>query len=227
MGIKQIHFLHISKNAGTQMDNLGKQINAEGGYQVQKHRYSVKLRNIPANEDFFFSTRSPETRFVSGFYSRKRKGQPRIYSEWSAYEREAFGDFEHANDLAEALFEPGHTGLRALCAIKSIQHCAEDQVSWFMYAGYFLRIRVPLMILRQEHFESDAAFLFQLLGIKAAPVFDRSPAGSHANNYAGVPPLSTKAVGNLRRWYAQDFEFYEKLNHWLANQFPGKLEGLS
>lgn len=227
MDPKKLHFLHISKNAGTQMGIIAQQINADGRYLVEKHRYSMKLRNIPVSEDFFFSIRSPETRFVSGFYSRKRRGEPRIFSEWSVYEREAFGDFEHANDLAEALFEPGHIGLRALCAIKSIQHCAEDQVSWFMYAGYFLRIRVPLMIMRQEHFESDTAFLFQLLGIKTAPVFDRSSIGSHANNYAGVPPLSAKAIANLRRWYAQDFELYEKLNHWLANQFPGQLEGIA
>lgn len=227
MDIKPLHFLHLSKNAGTQMGHLAQQINADGRYVVHKHRYAVKLRNIPENEDFFFSIRSPETRFVSGFYSRKRKGQPRIYSEWTPYEREAFNDFEHANDLAEALFEPGHAGLRALCAMNSIQHCAEDQVGWFMYMGYFLRIRVPLMILRQEYFESDAAFLFETLGMRSAPVFDRSSIGSHANNYSELPPLTPKAIANLRRWYAQDFEFYEKLNHWLAHQFPGKLEGLS
>ena len=227
MNPKKIHFLHISKNAGTQMGKIAQQINADGRYLVKKHPHSVKLRNIPALEDFFFSVRSPETRFVSGFYSRKRKGQPRIYSEWSAFEREAFGDFDHANELAEALFEPGHVGLRALCAIKSIFHCAEDQVNWFLPMGYFLRVRVPLMIVRQENFESDVTFLFQLLGMPSSPVFDRSALGSHANNYADVPTLSPKAVANLRRWYVQDFEFYEKLNHWLANQFPGQLEGLA
>jgi hypothetical protein len=227
MDRKQIHFLHISKNAGTQMGQLAQQISADDRYLVTKHNHTTKLYNIPANDDFFFSIRSPESRFVSGFYSRKRKGLPRIYSEWSVFEREAFGDFEHANDLAEALFAPGHEGMRALCAINSVVHCAFEQLSWILPAGYFLRIRVPLMILRQEHFESDAAFLFELLEMKAAPVFDRSSVGSHANDYTGVPPLSAKAKANLRRWYAKDFEFYEKLNHWLAHQFPGKLEGLS
>jgi hypothetical protein len=227
MDRKKINFLHISKNAGTQMEKLAQQINAEGRYEVVRQPHYRKLINIPEDEDYFFAIRSPETRFVSGFYSRKRKGQPRIVSEWTAYEREAFADFEHANDLAEALFEPGHIGLRALCAIMSIQHCAEDQVSWFLYRGYALRIRIPLMILRQEHFEADAKFLFQLLGMESAPVFDQSFIGSHANDYTGVPPLSAKSLVNLRRWYAQDFELYAKLNHWLAHQFPGKLEGLS
>ena len=227
MDPKNIHFLHISKNAGTQMGTIAQQINTDGRYFVQKHSHSVKLFNIPGNDDFFFSIRSPETRVVSGFYSRKRKGQPRMLREWTAFEREAFGDFEHANDLAEALFEPGHSGLRALCAMKSIFHCAEDQLNWFLLTGYFLRIRVPLMIVRQEHFESDVKFLFRLLSIPSPPVFDRSKVGRHANNYVDVPPLSPKAITNLRRWYAQDFEFYEKLNHWLANQFPGQLEGLA
>lgn len=83
---KRIHFLHISKNAGTQMGNLAQQINAEGRYRVEKHSHSVKLRNIPEKEYFFFSIRSPERLVVSGFYSRKRKCQPRIYREWSSFE---------------------------------------------------------------------------------------------------------------------------------------------
>jgi hypothetical protein len=227
MTAKKLHFLHIGKNAGTQMGNVAQQINADGRFHITKHPHYMKLINIPENEDFFFSIRSPETRFYAGFYSRKRKGQPRGFAEWTPFESEAFTDFEHANDLAEALFEPGHVGLRAMCAIKSIFHCAEDQVNWFPQMGYFLRIRVPLMIVRKEHFESDVTFLFRLLGMTSKPLFDRSAIGSHANNYADVPALSPKAMSNLRRWYAQDFEFNEKLNHWLANQFPGQLEGLA
>ena len=100
-------------------------------------------------------------------------------------------------------------------------------MNWFLHMGYFLRIRVPLMIVRQEHFVSDVTFLFHFLGIKLPPIFDESPLGRHANNYGDVPALSPKALANIRRWYAQDFEFYEKIQYWLANQFPGKLEGLS
>jgi len=79
-----IHFLHIGKCAGTQILSITKQVNAKtSGRKIRKHGHDVFLRHLPEEADFFFSIRDPTSRFRSGFYSRKRKGPPRHFSERS------------------------------------------------------------------------------------------------------------------------------------------------
>jgi hypothetical protein len=88
-------FLHIGKNAGTQILHLANQLQHDG-IVINKMPHRSKLRDIDENDQYFFSIRDPISRFKSGFYSRKRKGQPRIYSEWTPHEAAAFKSFEHA-----------------------------------------------------------------------------------------------------------------------------------
>lgn len=99
--------------------------------------------------------RNPISRFVSGFYSRKRMGRRRNNIVWTAAEERAFADFEHANDLTESLFLPGVEGMRALGAIKAIRHTAQDQIDWFALVGEIFDVRPPIWVLRQEHLQSD------------------------------------------------------------------------
>ncbi len=165
--------------------------------------------------------RDPLARFRSGFYSRKRKGQPRLHVEWSQYEVEAFSRFEHANDLAEALFRPDELGEMAFAAIKSIRHTSQNQVDWFDLCGHFLKLRPPVAIIRQEKFREDMCFLQARLGMKQFLIIEKDEVRSHQTDYSGVPELSALAIANLRRWYAQDFEFYRICDEWMAKAQAG------
>lgn len=213
-----VHFLHIGKNAGTQVVALCDQINASGGQngvRIRKEPHHVSLRDLPVDARYFFSTRDPIKRFKSGFYSRQRKGQPRLNSEWSTHEEAAFGAFEHANDLAEALFEKGPLGRKALGAIHSIRHTAMNQIDWFCQTGNFLEIRPPVAILRQEHLSDDFDAFKSHLGVSLDLVPEIDKGKAHATDYAAIPELSEKACENLRRWYAQDFEFVARCERWV------------
>lgn len=80
-----IAFLHIGKTAGTQIQHITQQLKSYG-LNIIKCNHDIKLKNLKNNIPYFFSIRKPSSRFKSGFYSRKRKGQPRIYSEWTKFE---------------------------------------------------------------------------------------------------------------------------------------------
>ena len=97
-----IAFLHIGKNAGTQITHVTKQLK-KYNIKIKKYHHKTKLADLSRNSQYFFSIRNPATRFLSGFYSRKRKGQPRLNIDWNIHEKIAFEQFEHANDIAENL----------------------------------------------------------------------------------------------------------------------------
>lgn len=216
---RSIHFLHIGKAAGTQIQGVAKQINERSSsLRIKCHNHDTALRGLPAGEAYFFSIRNPETRFVSGFYSRKRKGQPLLFAEWSRDEAAAFAAFEHANELAECLFETGSTGAKALMAATSISHCAMHQIDWFRRMGFFFELRPPLAILRQENFAVDLAAFLERLEIDFPVHIERDKVQSHANDYRGIPALSEKARHNLRLWYSRDYAFYDQCERWIGEQ---------
>ena len=205
-----------------QIFQISQQLNARGrGAKIIGHRHDTALRDLTPGSRYFFGIRDPISRFRSGFYSRQRRGQPRFNIEWTADERRTFGDFEHANDLAESLFAPGAPGRKAYGAMKSIRHTTQNQSDWFSFCGYFLETWPPVWIIRQEKFAADLAFFLQRSGLgveinEVAISGDRSVA--HVNDYSSVPALSETAVGNLKRWYAQDFALYAMCEEWLSDQ---------
>lgn len=218
-GREILHFLHIGKAAGSQIGQIAREFNAQNrAFTILRHPHHVTLSNLPVTAPYFFSVRNPVTRFVSGFYSRKRKGQPLLYKEWTANEASAFAAFDHANDLAEALFAPGDLRQQAVFAIKSISHTARGQVDWISPMGYFLTHRPPIAILRQEHFNTDLALLSAHLGEDMTRYITANPALAHRNDYSSVPELSPKAIANLERWYVQDRMFYTICSDWMEQK---------
>ena len=211
----EIAFLHIGKNAGTQIMNVARQLISHG-VKVVKLGHSVKLSLLPSDTRYFFSVRKPESRFFSGFYSRKRKGQPRIYSEWSKHELVAFNLFEDANELAENLFSDSLRGIQARNAIKSISHTGMQQVDWFQRCA-FLDQQPPLTIIRQENFVLDMQKLLTLLNVDVdvTTMITSDRVSAHKNDYSNVPPLSDLALKNLKQWYIQDYYFYDMCVGWL------------
>tara|TARA_R110001592_G_scaffold193000_1_gene440090 strand:+ start:457 stop:1221 length:765 start_codon:yes stop_codon:yes gene_type:complete len=219
LNARDIHFLHIGKCAGSQVAQIARQVNrASRDRKIIKHRHDVFLRNINKHADYFFSIRHPVSRFNSGFYSRKRKGAPRLDIPWTTDDRFAFETFEHANDLAESLFEKTERGHMAWAAMKSIRHTAQNQSDWFYCRGSFLYTRPPIWILRQEHFDTDLAEFFNRakldMGNKNVKITS-DPKAAHANDYTDIPPLSGKALEKLSLWYAQDIAFYDMCENWM------------
>ena len=212
-----LHFLHIGKCAGTQMAEIAKGYNSLGkDFHIVKHPHGMTLQELPP-EQYFFSIRNPVSRFFSSFYSRKRKGQPRTYFEWTSGEAIAFGQFEHANDLAEALFdaESAAKSEAAFYAIRSISHCKTNQINWFPLPGNFLESRPPYAIIRQENFHDDLRELSKKIGFDLTSLITDDNVKSHRNDYSGVPPPSEKAINNLNRWYSQDVAFYKVCQNWI------------
>lgn len=215
--MRTVHYLHIGKTAGTQIKHVIEQINALGQpLAIKGHRHAVKLIDLPPDAEYFFSVRKPESRFRSAFYSRKRKGMPRYNIEWTAYERAMFQRFEHANDLAEALFEKSQRGFEAFCAMNSSLHFT-SQVAWFSNSGFFFKLRPPMAILRQEELANDLTDLLRRLGVSSAISLADDPVRSHRNPYHDAPELSDKARNNLRIWFAQDYLFYDYCNAWIEH----------
>ncbi|MBE0470642.1 MAG: sulfotransferase family 2 domain-containing protein [Methyloprofundus sp.] len=211
-----IEFLHIGKNGGTAIMNLMRQINAEckEPYFFNKNNHSINLADIPLNHRYFFSVRSPLSRFSSAFYSRKRKGQPRIYREWRPEEEVAFSNFEHANDLAESLFSEGDIGLKAFSAMRSISHLKKFQYNWFNQIDYMFYERPPIYILRQESLSSDIDILMSKLGISTDLDLTSDPLHAHKTDYSAIPALSEQAKKNLEKWYEADLFFVNTVNKW-------------
>ncbi len=213
-----IHFLHVSKAAGSQLKRLFEILNAASpDRRIVAHSHEVSLYQLPSGQPYFFPVRDPIGRFRSGFYSRLRKGKPLNDSEWSPEEAVAFADFPHANDLAEALFRDDAAGRKA-AAMRSIRHTSRNLVDWFKFCGELFEVRPPVWIIRQERFRDDIAVFLEKIG-KADVVDDGFMAErAHANDYSATPALSDLAKENLRRWYAQDYEFLRLCDDWLAGQ---------
>lgn len=216
---REVYFLHIGKAAGSQVKHMMAQVNAvRVDIRFRALTHDVVLADLPEPSDYFFSIRNPITRFRSGFYSRKRFGRPLNDILWTPHEATAFGNFEHAAELADALFAPGEAGLKAAAAMKSIRHTAQDQIDWFALAGDIFTVRPPVWVLRQEHLEADIKILFDRLGLEFTPEPRRDAKGAHANDYSDIPELSETGIANLKRWYAQDFAFYDAVETWMASQ---------
>jgi hypothetical protein len=211
----KINFLHIGKTAGTQIKYISNQVNKKSSNtKIIKHAHQVILSDLPRDEEYFFSIREPIARFKSGFYSRKRKGRPRNNCEWNAGEKIAFSTFEHANDLAEKIYDEDELGKLARGAINSITHCAKKQVEWFFGVNDFLNERKPIWIISQESFSSDIEKLLSLIGFEDRVMITKDPVESHMNNYLNTPDLSPVSIENLKKWYQEDFLLYESCLEW-------------
>ncbi len=158
-----------------------------------------------------FFLRNPVTRFVSGFYSRQRQGQPRIHSPWSADEKIAFERFKTPNELAIALSGEDRTRReQAEAAMRSIQHVRDSYWSWFGTRDYFLsRLGDIFFIGFQESLSDDVKTLSLKLELPDCIELPNDNVNSHRNPDSVDRNLQDTAMENIKRWYAIDFDFLE------------------
>ena len=198
------HFLHIGKNAGTAMKAALRQAQGSAKYRVLAHTHDVRLTGISEIDRYFFCVRDPIERYVSGFLSRQRQGQPRFFNPWNDGETEAFARFHSPDALAVSLSAGGTEQRDAEAAMQTIRQVRTSYWDWFGDPEYFKRRADHILwIGRQESL--DLRPLAAALGLESLAL----PTDSWRTNKSPQPKpeLSDLARQNLRRWYAKDYLF--------------------
>lgn len=206
-----VHFLHVRKAGGSAVKNalLGVADAGVGNVHIEMHPHRFTLRDVPEGDRFFFFVRDPVSRFVSGFWSRQRKGRPKNNIPWNWDEAQAFAVFETPNQLALAL-SSDDPGLRkkAEKAMKGIRHVNSSCNDWIVSPQYFLS-RLPdlLMVGRMERLGDEFERLKSLLGIEDGVGLPDDSVKSHRSPDGLDKHLNKQAEINLRAWYQADYEF--------------------
>ncbi len=99
----KVNFLHIGKTGGSAIRSSFEKYSNKGKYSLVFNRHSYFLTDVPKGEKIVFFIRDPISRFISGFYSRKRKGRPLYNVPWKDGEEEAFNLFETPNLISKCI----------------------------------------------------------------------------------------------------------------------------
>jgi len=208
-GVRFVHMLHIGKTGGTAVKHALKPYRRTPGQVLKLHPHGIRLRDVPEGEGVFFFVRNPITRFVSGFYSRQRQGQPRHYSPSSPAESLAFAQFESPKSLAEALSSQDRTErLSAQHAMRSIEHVRDSYWDWFENEDYLLS-RLPdiIHVGFQETLTADFEVLKSEPGLPPNVSLPTDAVLAHRNPKHLSYNLNATATENLRWWYRREWEF--------------------
>jgi len=211
-----VHFLHIGKSGGTAIKsalNIKNKPLVYPGHVLFAHPHNFTLMDVPEGEKVFFVVRDPVDRFVSGFYSRKRKGMPRIYREWTKGEEEAFRWFDTPNELAMALCDQDEPRAKAAAkAMKEIYHVKSSYWDWFENETYFLtRLNDVIFVGTQKTLNQDFQQLKKTLNLPEYISLPDDDVNTHKNPDSLDKSLDSVARKNLKNWYAQDYRFLELL----------------
>ena len=219
-----VRFVHIGKTGGSPIKAALKKNGLAYHDEEKAHRapktpfgpiwipkaHGLRVPDLPAGDCTFFCVRDPVARFVSGFYSRLRKGQPRYFVEWRPVERETFEAFPTPNRLAAALVsdddEERERGHKAMNTIRHLRH----QERW---AGTPEELRERgdqiLYIGRQETLNADWEQLKEILDLPRQIELPTDPVVAHRREKGGEEPLTDASVEILRDWYKRDYELLD------------------
>jgi Sulfotransferase family len=232
-----VHVIHVGKAGGTVLRHtLRKAKAASGGVLLSQwgpiwahkgHRYA--LRDVPRNDKAIFSLRDPITRYISGFYSRQRKGQPRLFREWSDEERQSFEWFQTPEELADALAQPpGVQRRRAEYAMRSIRHVSRPMTHWTGTPAYLRRnLGKVLYIARQETLADDWERIKELLGLPPDLMLLSDPVAANRTEYPRETVMSTEGAAALKRWFAVDYELLEVAEDFRQGRAPRSRRALA
>lgn len=165
-GLEPVHILHIYKTGGTAVKHALDGIRQTPTHVIVSHKHSVGLDLIPRGEKVMFVVRDPVSRFVSGFYDRRREGRPRYNTPWSEAERRTFGLFETPNAIGEALAQGGAAAGDARDALASLDRLSVPWWAWLGTREAFLARRNDILLVgRQETLAQDFERLRHLLSL--------------------------------------------------------------
>jgi hypothetical protein len=197
--------LHIGKTGGTAVKNaLGNYLGSDS-FDIKLHKHHVTLVDIPQGEKVVFFLRDPITRFISGFYSRKRKGQPRIYAEWDELDTKVFHCFDTPNALAKALGGPvGDSRRLARAALSKMIHSRQYSY-WTGDIEYFLsRLDDILFVGFQESLERDFLTLKQIVGLPSHCQLPNDDVAAHRSVGGDDKKIDPEVMLLLKNWYQSD-----------------------
>jgi hypothetical protein len=215
-----VHFIHVSKAGGTALRHAIRvaRVNAGGSLptpwgEVWGHDHRFRFENVEDDDFVVIPLRDPVSRFVSGFYSRLRRGAPRFSIEWTRGERQAFEWFPTPQALADALSEPsGELRQRAEVAMKSIAHVNRPMTRWTGKPDYVRkRLGNVLYVARQETLAADWEALKELLDLPRDLMLPEDDLLAHRTVYTAEDDraISERGTIALREWYAEDCELLD------------------
>lgn len=206
--------LHIGKTGGTYTKHILSSIpDAENLFRFLYHQFTLEMAlNEFPNENAIFSIRDPLEIFVSGFYSRMRKGQPRYNYPWTPAETITFSTFKTPNQLAEAL-SSDERELRELAesSMRGLQHVAQCLHFYLRSKSFVQQCKPRISFVFQQHSldEDIKRFLAKNnLPTVYSPITDNVI--RHSNPVDLDRALSPTANQNLAFWYKTDFELYDE-----------------
>lgn len=203
-----IHFLHIGKTGGSAVKYVLKDFVKTPEYSLKLHGHEITLKDIPKGDSVIFFLRDPVSRFISGFYSRQRKGRPRYHSEWSPQEKEVFEHFTTPNEIAVSLAnERAEDHALAIMAMQSVQHF-KPYKEWYVDFDYFeSRFEDILFVGFQESLDADFMKLKKILKIPQSITLPTDDIIAHRNPKDINKSIDEKGVKALIKWYSDDYRF--------------------
>lgn len=206
---QRVHLLHIGKTGGTALGTALKAYPTTRDYVITVHYHETTLSDIPVGEKVIFFLREPIKRFISSFYSRQRKGQPRYNCAWTAGEEQAFNQFATPNSLGHALADNESERYRdAARAMKEIYHVRSSYYDWFGDDQYFTsRVDDILYIGFQESLSDDFITLKRTLGLPEDAALPTDDVGAHRNPASVDKRIDEIANKALHKWYEKEYHF--------------------
>src|SRR4051812_21048200 len=188
-----LHYIHVGKTGGTAIKdalrNAGlayyKSADAasvpETPYgRIKLHGHDFRLHQVRPGEHAFFCVRDPVSRFVSGFNSRLRQGQPRYHVPWTASEQKVFSVFQTPRQLASALAgEDADERAFAEWCMRHVRHLELQSELLGNPRELSAHIKKVIYIGLQETLDADWAQLKALLGLPPDVELPRDPVRAH------------------------------------------------
>jgi hypothetical protein len=213
--VLQVNLLHIGKTGGSAIKNTIKEKNII----LTNANYEIKLcghdKILGTSSGFYaFFVRDPIERYVSGFLSRLRKGQPLYDVPHSPDEELAFKNFGTPNQLAETLSstDPVRNQL-AISAMESIFH-VKNGLKYYLGGRQNLINNMDriLYVGRTEFLDDDFPQMLEKFQINRTELItDEVKIHKTPEQYYMMKHLSPLAIENLLRWYAEDYEIIDCL----------------
>ena len=223
-GKRVVHLLHIGKTGGTALKHALSPFLINDRYVICLHSHGIHLRDIPQGEGVIFFLRDPIDRFVSGFYSRQRQGQPRHFRPWNADEQIAFQYFDSPIKLASCL-SSSDDGERKLAedAMRSIRHVKSHYWDWLGDEHYLLSRAADIIFIGfQESLADDFERLKAMLALPKETTLPEDDVQAHRSPAYLDRGLDVQSIENLREWYQEDYRCIAVCQKIYLNQNVGR-----
>ena len=205
---KKVHILHIGKTGGTALKHALKKVQSPK-FEIVFHNHKFKLMDVPEREKVVFFLRNPESRFLSAFYSRKRKGKPRYDSQWSKTEELLFNTYPNHQMFIDALRRREEAGMQLLKkSLEEIKHFWSITY-WLESLDYLSKRKNDILFVGfQETLNKDFETLKEKLGLDKSIALPANDLDAHRG------PGYDKSLNNVQKnflvnLYAEDLNIIE------------------